>query len=332
MTDGPQRPRNVAVIGVGYWGRNLARNFAQLGALAAIVDPDGDAAREVATATGAEVRVLEAVLADPAIEAVVIATRAETHFEIARNALEAGKHVFVEKPLVLEQAHADSLIALAQRLGRVLMVGHLLRYHPVFQRMLEMVRAGDYGRLRHVTSERLNLGKIRTEENVFWSFAPHDVSMVLALVGEEPEHVAAAGTTFITPPIADLVGVELGFPNGVGASIRASWMHFRKVQQLVVLCDRATIVFEDSEQEWGRKLAVYEHRVEIEGGIPVPRRGTMRYVDVPFDEPLLRECSHFLDCVAGRAEVLTGGDEGRAVLRVLERASAAMTISAREGP
>lgn len=328
MASGWSGMPRVAVIGVGYWGRNLARNFARLGALAAVVDTNGEAAREVAASVGCEVRAMDAVLADPAVEAVAIATRAETHFEVAMAALRAGKHIFVEKPLVLDEGHADTLIALASELGRVLMVGHLLRYHPVFHRMLELVRSSEYGRLRHITSERLNLGKIRTEEDVLWSFAPHDISMVLALAGEEPGRVAAVGTSFITPPIADLAGVELRFPGGVSASIRASWMHYRKVQRLTALCDRATLVFEDSEPEWDRKLAVHEHRVEIENGIPVPRPGMLHHPDVPAEEPLQRECGHFLDCVAGRASVLTGGDEGRAVLRVLERASAAMAAQA----
>lgn len=321
----------VAVVGVGYWGRNLARNFAELGALAAIVDPNEAAAADAAARTGAPIRSLGDVLADPAIEGVVVATRAETHFAIAKAALEAGKHVFVEKPLVLDEGEADALIALAEGAGRVLMVGHLLHYHPVFRRMLEMVRSQEYGRLRYIYSDRLNLGKIRVEEDVLWSFAPHDISMVLALAGEEPRQVSAQGAAFVTPPISDIASVQLKFPSGVRAAIRASWFHFEKVQQLVAICDHAAIVFEDSQPEWGRKLAVHEHLVETENGIPVPRRGQIRYVEIPAAEPLRLECAHFLSCMAGQSRALTDGREGRAVLRVLQRATDAMVAAETEG-
>jgi len=321
----------VAVVGVGYWGRNLARNFAELGALSAIVDTNAAAAAEIATRTGGEVRTFADVLADPAIPGVVIATRAETHFEIAMAALDAGKHVYVEKPLVLDEAEADALIARADEAGRALMVGHLLRYHPVFREMLEIVRSGKYGRLRYIYSDRLNLGKIRTEENVMWSFAPHDISMVLALAGEEPDRVTAQGAAFVTPPIADIVSVQLKFPGGVQAAIRSSWIHFEKAQQLVAICDDATIVFEDSQTEWGRKLGVHEHLIELEHGIPVPRRGPMRFIDIPYEEPLQRECAHFLSCLAGQSAPLTDGREGRAVLRVLQRATDAIALAEREG-
>src|SRR5205085_11751312 len=134
---------------------------------------------------------------------------------------------------------------------------------PVFREMLEIVRSGKYGRLRYIYSDRLNLGKIRTEENVMWSFAPHDISMVLALAGEEPDRVTAQGAAFVTPPIADIVSVQLKFPGGVQAAIRSSWIHFEKAQQLVAICDDATIVFEDSQTEWGRKLGVHEHLIEL---------------------------------------------------------------------
>jgi len=330
-TGGDAAPGRVAVVGVGYWGRNLARNLAELGALSAIVDTNAVAAEEVAMRTGAPVRAYGEVLADPAIQGIVVATRAETHYEVAKAALEAGKHVFVEKPLVLDESEADALIALAEQAGRVLMVGHLLRYHPVFRHMLEIVRSQKYGRLRYIYSDRLNLGKIRVEEDVLWSFAPHDISMVLALAGEEPAQVTAQGAAFVTPPIADIASVQLKFPNGVRAAIRSSWFHFEKIQQLVAICDDATIVFEDSQAEWSRKLAVHEHLVEVENGIPVPRRGPMRYVEIPAEEPLQRECAHFLACLAGEGRPLTDGREGRAVLRVLQRATDAMAAAEREG-
>ena len=179
-------PPQVAIIGAGYWGRNIARNLAELGALAAVVDTNPATAAEVSAATGAPPRDLEEVLDDPSIMGVAIASRAELHYSLADRALRAGKHVFVEKPLVLEETEADHLIALAESSDRTLMVGHLLRYHPIFERLLDLVGSEEYGPLRYAYSDRISLGKIRTEENVLWSFAPHDISMVLALSGEEP--------------------------------------------------------------------------------------------------------------------------------------------------
>lgn len=323
MSDLPK----VAVAGVGYWGRNLARNFAELGSLAGVIDAFPETANEVAAANGTSVLTLERALADPEIRGVAIATTAVTHFEVARAALAAGKHVFVEKPLVLDESDADALIALAAESGRVLMVGHLLRYHPVFRRMLKLVRSGEYGKVRYIHSDRMSLGKVRTEEDVLWSFAPHDISMVLALAGEEPDTVTAQGAPILNPAIADIATAQLGFPSGVQASIKASWLNFRKVQQIAAVCDRATIVFEDSEPEWSRKLSVYEHSFEMQQGRPVLRRGEQRYVEVPVDEPLKCECRHFLERVADGQPALTDGSEGRAVLRVLRRANADMAAA-----
>jgi predicted dehydrogenase len=313
----------VAVIGVGYWGQNIARSFSRLGCLAAIVDENAVQAKTVSSALNCPVLQLGQVFSDAGITGVAIATRAETHFELARQALNAGKHVFVEKPLVLKEAEADQLIALAQSLGRVLMVGHLLRYHPLFRKMLEIVSSGDHGALRHVYSDRMSLGKIRTEENVLWSFAPHDVSMVLALVGTEPQLVSAQGASFVTSGIADVASMHMSFAGGVTADIRTSWVSHKKLQQCIAVCDRASVVFEDSEKEWSRKLSVHPHVITVENELPVPKRGEVSYVEVPEAEPLLAECQHFVECLHG-ALPLTNGAEGRAVLRVLQRATESM--------
>jgi predicted dehydrogenase len=313
----------VAVIGVGYWGQNIARCFSRLGWLAAIVDADPAQAKNVSDALNCPVLKFNEVLSDPAVIGVAIATRAETHFGLARQALAAGKHVFVEKPLVLNEIDADQLIEQAQTAGRVLMVGHMLRYHPLFRRMLDIVTSGDHGALRHVSSDRMSLGKIRTEENVLWSFAPHDVSMVLVLAGAEPQTVSAQGASFVTVGIADVASMHMGFAGGVTADIRTSWISHRKLQQCIAVCDRASIVFEDSEKDWNRKLSIHPHTISIENGLPVPKRGDVSYVVVPEAEPLLEECLHFVDCLQG-ATPLTNGAEGRAVLRVLQRAAESM--------
>ncbi len=323
MTDSRAQPC-VAIVGAGHWGRNIARNLAEIGALAAVVDTNPATAAEASSATGAPVRGLDGVLEDPSIAGVAIASSASTHYLIADRALKAGKHVFVEKPLVLDEEEADRLISLAASSNLILMVGHLLRYHPVFERLLELVRSGDYGPLRYVYSDRMSLGKIRTEENVLWSFAPHDISMVLALTGDEPCVVTGQGAAFVNREIEDWATVQMSFPSGVKADIRTSWMHFQKVQQLVAVCDRATLVFRDSEPEWDRKLSVHPHLVKIENGLPVASRSDMHFLAVQRGEPLKRECQHFLDCISQNRAPLTDGVEGRAVLRVLRRASQAM--------
>jgi len=315
-------PGKVAVVGVGYWGKNLARNFAELGALGAVVDSHPVIAAMVAESNGVPSRTFEDVLADADIGGVVVATSAPTHFELAHAALNAGKHVYVEKPLVLDEREADALIALAADQRRVLMVGHLLRYHPAFRRMLEIVHSGEYGALRYVYSDRLSLGKIRAEENVLWSFAPHDISMVLALAGEEPDRISAQGAAFVNSTIEDVATLQLAFPRGVRASVRVSWLHFRKQQQVVAVCDRGTIVFDDCEPEWSRKLAIHEYAVDRGGAAPVPIRGDVHYVDVDQEEPLKCECRHFLQRMLDGREPLTNGGEGRAVLRVLHLAEA----------
>lgn len=321
MTSSHGAAPQIALVGAGYWGRNLARNFAELGALAAIVDTHAQTASAIAVANGARVDTLDAVLMDDTIQGVAIATRAETHFTLAKMAVEAGKHVYVEKPLVLDVDEADALIAMAADAGRVLMVGHLLRFHPKFEQMLEIVRSGQFGPLQHIYSDRLSLGKIRTEENVLWSFAPHDISMLLALAGEDPVAVSAQGTAVVNEGIADSASIQLRFPSGIRAEVRASWLHFRKVQQIVALCRDATIVFEDSEPEWDRKLSIHPYSIELSNGLPIPERGEVIYPSTPRDEPLRRECRHFLDCIAAGSRPVTDGEEGRAVLKVLQAAS-----------
>lgn len=320
------RTAGVAVVGVGYWGRNLARNFAELGALAAIVDSNAEQAALIAGQTNARVLTLEEALADDAVHGVAIATRAETHAAIARQVIAAKRHVFVEKPLVLDMGEADELIAAAEDAGVTLMVGHLLRYHPVFQRMLEIVGSGELGRLRYVYSDRMSLGKIRTEEDVLWSFSPHDISMVLALAGgRSPTEVTAQGAAIVQSGIADIATLQLAFADGLKADIRASWLHYRKVQQIVAICEQGTVVFEDSAADWSRKLMVHPHRIAPDpAGIPVPARGEAYPVKVDQAEPLKAECAHFLGCIAGSHPARTDGAEGRSVLDVLQRASNAM--------
>lgn len=314
----------IAHVGHGYWGRNLARNFFELGHLAAIVDPDPKAAQSAAETYGVREASFEDVLVDPAIDAVSLASPAGLHFVQAKAAIEAGKHVYVEKPLALDVKEAEALCALAAKRGRVLMVGHLLQYHPVYVALRRKVEEGVLGRILHVYSNRLSLGKFRTEENVLWSFAPHDISMILGLVGEEPDSVTAQGTVAFTPGVADLVTAQMSFPGGARAHILASWMHPFKEQRLVVIGEKAMAVFEDSQPEWDQKLVIYPHIIDRSGPIPAPIKADGEQMIVEKGEPLKAECRHFIASIENGTVPITDGREGLAVLRVLDAAERAL--------
>jgi len=317
------KPPRVAVIGAGYWGKNLVRNFAELGALAAICDSDRASVTPLAQRYKVPLADLADVLADPAIAGVAIAAPAVLHGELASAALEAGKHVFVEKPLALEVGEAERVAALAKRAGRTLMVGHLLQYHPAFEKLKSLVAEGALGRLQYLYSNRLNLGKVRREEDILWSFAPHDISMILSLVGSEPARVDATGSCFLHREIADVTMTHLGFAGGEEAHIFVSWLHPFKEQKLVVVGDRAMAVFDDGEP-WARKLQLYPHRIEWRDTLPVPQRAEAEPVALAEAEPLRLELQHFLDCIASGAAPRTDGAEAVRVLRVLAQATSSL--------
>jgi UDP-2-acetamido-3-amino-2,3-dideoxy-glucuronate N-acetyltransferase len=320
---GGRHPVRVAAIGCGYWGKNLVRNFAELGSLAAICDPDRNTACQLAERYHTRVAEFGDVLGDDDIAGVAIAAPAALHAELASRALEAGKHVFVEKPLALTAAEAEQLCALAERRDRRLMVGHLMQYHPAFIKLREMVGDGALGRLEYISSTRLNLGKVRREEDILWSFAPHDLSMILSLVGQEPSEVTAQGGYYLHKTIADVTTTLLAFPGGEQAHVFVSWLHPYKEQKLVVIGDRGMAVFDDG-QPWSRKLLLYPHQIEWREAMPVPQKAEADPVALDEGEPLNLECRHFLDCVATGGKPRTDGREGLRVLRVLARASEAL--------
>jgi predicted dehydrogenase/acetyltransferase-like isoleucine patch superfamily enzyme len=315
----------VAVVGCGYWGKNLVRDFAALGALEAIVEANPATRDALCQQHGTRALSLEEALASPAIDGIVIAAPAELHFDLARRALEAGKHVYVEKPLALAVAEGEQLVALAARMGRQLMVGHLLQYHPAFIALKAFVRAGHIGALRYVYSNRLSFGILRREEDVLWSFAPHDLSMLLALVGEEPIEVSATSAPLLQPGIGDVAQVQLGFPSDVRGHVFCSWLHPFKEQRLVAIGERGMVVFEDSARDPADKLKHYAHSVEWTGDLPrAVKAAAEGGVPVPYEagNPLKDECAHFLESIALDRPPRTDGSEGLRVLRVLERASA----------
>jgi UDP-2-acetamido-3-amino-2,3-dideoxy-glucuronate N-acetyltransferase len=327
----------VAVIGMGSWGRNLVRNFHQTGALAAVCDSSDAAAALCAKEypTVPFVRDYRAVLANPDIAAVAIATPAVTHFDVAKAALEAGKDVFVEKPLSTEVAQGEALAKLAAETGRVLMVGHILRYHPAVIRLKELIQQGALGRIDYIYSNRLNIGKIRSEENILWSFAPHDISVILALLDESPVRVAAQGGAYLNPDVYDVTLTQFEFASGARAHIFVSWLHPVKEQRLVVVGSEQMAVFDDTAAD---KLTLYPHKVEWKNRVPTAVKAEGQPVQIDGAEPLRQECLHFLDAVRTRSRPLTDGQEGLGVLRILDACQRALfsgsliTLPARPEP
>ncbi len=315
-----QPKQRIAIVGTGYWGKNIARTLARLEVLAAVVDDNDELAQKIANENSSVAARLETVLDDPTIDAIAIATPAATHFDLAIRAMKAGKDVFVEKPMALDPSHGEELIAYAAKHDRVLMVGHLLRYHPVFEALTDLVDSGSLGRLRYAYSNRLNFGKIRREEDTLWSFAPHDISMLLRLAGEEPSQIESVGTFALHERIADITVTHMTFPSALKAHVFVSWLHPSKEQRLVVIGDRAMAVFDD-RADWSQKLAIFEGSVSWEGGVPVANPAEPRYVPIDEAEPLLNEMAHFVDCVGTRATPRTDGNEGLRVLRTLDAAT-----------
>lgn len=308
----------VAVIGCGYWGKNLARNFKELGALAAIVDNNPETAEHHSKIHDVPAMGLESVLADSTIRGVVIAVPAELHKVLAMQVIAAGKHVYVEKPLALSVADGVLMRDAAQLAGVKIMVGHLLQYHPVFVALRNLVNEGELGKIRYAYSTRVSMGKFRLEEDTFWSLAPHDVSMILALFNEEPHGVRRSGLDFITPGIVDESRIDMDFASGGRAHIFTSWLHPFKEQKLVVVGKKAMAVFEDTQLDWDKKLALYRHGIDMSGSVPKPIKADVEYIAVPNGEPLKNECQHFLDSIANDTTPFTDVNEALRVLRVLE--------------
>jgi UDP-2-acetamido-3-amino-2,3-dideoxy-glucuronate N-acetyltransferase len=265
------------------------------------------------------------LLSDPRVEAVALAVPAEQHYALAKKALLAGKDAFVEKPLALEVPQAQELVDLAAREKRVLMVGHILEYHPAVLKLKEFVDAGELGDIHYVYSNRLNLGKVRKEENILWSFAPHDISVILLLTGAMPEWASTSGESYLRHDVADVTMTCLAFPGKLRAHIFVSWLHPYKEQKLVVIGSRKMAVFDDVAQEG--KLKIFDKGIEWRDGEPVIRQTAESTLFFPEMEPLREELGHFVECVRTRRTPRTDGVNGVRVLRVLD----ACQRSIREG-
>ena len=308
----------VGLAGCGYWGKNLARNLYQMGNLVAVADTDAkilqglkESHRGVRT-----YRAYEKMLADATVKAVCLASPAAQHYAMAKAAMMAGKDVFVEKPLALKVPEAEELVELAAKKKRVLMVGHILEYHPAVRKLKDFVDSGELGDVHYVYSNRVNLGKIRHEENILWSFAPHDISVILLLVGALPEWASTSGQHYLQHEIADVTMTCLAFPGKPRAHIFVSWLHPFKEQKLVVIGSKKMAVFDDVVKDG--KLKIYDKGVDWKDGRPVIRQTAESTLFFPDMEPLREELLHFVDCVRTRKTPRTDGQNGVRVLRVLD--------------
>ncbi|HIF00363.1 MAG TPA: oxidoreductase [Fuerstia sp.] len=314
--------RDLALIGAGYWGKNLARNFLHLGVLHTMCDRSEATLASYGDEYAAVQRQssFDAVLAKPEVSRIAIAAPAICHFELAKQALEAGKDVYVEKPLCLNPEDAETLITIAAERDRVLMVGHLLQYHAYVEKLNEMVRCGELGKLYHITSNRLNLGKIRQEENSLWSFAPHDISVILGLAGGLPDEVVCHGEQYLTDGVADTTLTQLKFSSGLRAHVYVSWLNPFKEQKLTVVGSDGMAVFDDTKP-WDEKLTVYrKYLTWTEGNFPSVNKSDGEAIVVEQSEPLRSECQHFIDSCEARSVPRTDGAEGLRVLQVLDAA------------
>jgi predicted dehydrogenase len=329
-------PVRIGVLGLGYWGPNLARNFAAIEGceLAYCCDPSEVNRRRAAQMfPSANVTAeFDELLVDPALDAIALATPVPTHAQLAVTVLEAGKHCFVEKPLAQSVAGAEAAVAASEAAGRVLMVGHLLEYHPGVAKLKELTESGELGEIYYIYGNRLNLGKLRADENALWSLGAHDVSVVLYLAGEEPSEMSAHGEAYVRDGVEDVVFCFLRFPSGLSAHLHLSWLDPHKERRFTVVGSRRMATFDDMDLE--RKLTVYDKGFDEDArgyGEYITRSGDIYSPRIPNVEPLRVECEHFVDCIRTGARPRSDGPSGLRVVRVLEALQQSLVDSRRGG-
>lgn len=305
----------IAVIGCGYWGQNHVRTLSELGALYAVADQDSRRAAALADKYSVAAMSPADALKDPRIDAVVLALPPQHHAEFALAAIAAGKHVLVEKPIALNADDATRIVEAGERAGVAVMTGHVLRFHPAFEKLVEMVEAGDLGKLQYVHSHRVGLGKFHTENDALWDIAPHDLSLILALTGEEPHDVRGEGSAVLNH-LSDFAHLHLAFPSGIRSHVFASRLNPYRERRLTVIGEKAMAVFDDVAP-WHQKLAVYDHKVwKNDAGLQF-ETADPRYIEVSDGLPLTRECMHFIDCIVTGKAPRTPASEGLAVIKIL---------------
>ncbi len=316
----------LAVVGTGYWGKNIVRAFSntQPSALYACCDADQDRLQQIKTSyPGIQAYTsYDTLLQDTKVDAIAIATPSPTHFMLAKQALASGKHVYVEKPLTMTVSESSELIDLAARHKRILMVGHLMIYHPAIQKLKDIIDSGELGDIFYVYTQRLNLGIIRENENAWWSLAPHDISIILYLSGSVPSRISVNGQGYLRSHVQDVVFADLKFEDGRMAQIHVSWLDPHKMRKLTVVGSRKMVVFDDMEPI--EKLKIYDKGVEAKlgyesyGDALTVRQGDIYIPNVTMEEPLKRECQHFVHCVMNGHKPETDGENGLAVVKILE--------------
>ncbi len=316
----------IGLVGLGYWGKNILRNLYTMGVLHTASDFDAKVISESADKLPGinYTTSFEEILQNPIIKAVAIATQAITHYELVKKSLQSGKDVFVEKPLALTVQEGKELLDLAEKEKKVLMVGHLLQYHPAIIKLKELISSGELGKIQYIYSNRLNIGKLRTEENILWSFAPHDISVILMLLEEEPLKVLSFGGDYLNKGIYDTTLTTMEFSNGVKGHVFVSWLHPFKEQKLIIVGSKSMCVFDDLSKE---KLFIYPHSIEWSNGkIPVAQKAEYKTVKINNAEPLKEELKHFVECILERKKPKTDGYEGLRVLKILESAEKSLSI------
>ncbi|HPP66385.1 MAG TPA: Gfo/Idh/MocA family oxidoreductase [bacterium] len=316
-----EKRTKIGVIGGGYWGKNLIRVFNEIGVLTAICDLN----KTITTSykeTYPDVEIFsdyEKLIKNPGIDALVIATPASTHYKITKSALETGKDVFCEKPLALNTKQGKHLVKIASDNNLILMVGHILHYHPAVEKLKEIVKRKELGNIEYIYSNRLNIGRIRHEENILWSFAPHDISLMLSLTQSLPSRVFSYGGVFLPHKVEDVTLTFFSFPNNIKAHIFVSWLNPFKEQKFVVIGNKKMAVFDDTEKE--KKLVFYHHKIKWNNNAaPTIEKAEAEIVEIKKDEPLKKEALHFIECIKKRKKPYTDGKEALNVLKVLEQA------------
>jgi UDP-2-acetamido-3-amino-2,3-dideoxy-glucuronate N-acetyltransferase len=312
--------KNIAVVGCGYWGKNLVRNYFELGALSSICDPNHLIASTFAKKYNVKSCSFAEILDDPNIKGVVLAVPAKLHASMSVDAMNKGKHVFVEKPLAMNEVEAKLMIETANNNNVQLMVGHLLHYHPIFKEIKSIVENGQIGKLEYIQSNRMSFGKYRSEEDVIWSFAPHDISMILTLANEKPNIVKYNAKSIIKENHADIANIFMEFPSGLKSNISVSWINPNKEVKLILTGSLAMLIFNDTKP-WDEKLSFYSYDVKKTDNLININKSSLKFVAVPEEEPLKNECKHFIKVVNQNVQPLTDGVQGLNVIKILNMVS-----------
>ena len=312
--------KNIAVVGCGYWGKNLVRNFFELEALYSVSDTNAQTAKDYANKYNVKNLTFNEIVNDSNIKGVVLTVPAELHALLSIEAMNKGKHVFVEKPLALNVIDAKLMVETAKKNNVKLMVGHLLHYHPIFKEIKKLVNDGQIGKLKHIQSSRLSFGKFRSEEDVIWSFAPHDISMILSLAEEKPSIIRCNSKSIIKENHADIANIYIEFPSGLKSNISVSWINPNKEVKLIITGTKSILIFDDTKI-WDEKLTQYSYILENSKEFSNLKKMNEKFIKIPEEEPLKNECQHFINMLKGDQDPFTNGAAGIKVVEVLSAVS-----------